>query len=90
MNNQKNLQYEIIYSKIKNVYIQIKDGKVVIKAPKRISKKELNRIIEQKTDWIQKSLEKEKKKLEKSPLYKQEQFKQIVEKNANELIKITG
>ena len=41
MNNQKNLQYEIIYSKIKNVYIQIKDGKVVIKAPKRISKKEL-------------------------------------------------
>lgn len=90
MNNQKNLQYEIIYSKIKNVYIQIKDGKVVIKVPKRISKKELNRIIEQKTDWIQKSLEKEKKKLEKNPLYKQEQFKQIVEKNANELIKITG
>lgn len=90
MNNQENLQYEIIYSKIKNVYIQIKDGKVLIKAPKKISKKDLNRIIENKYNWIQKSLEKEKKKQEKRPLYTQEQFKQIIEKNANELIKITG
>lgn len=48
MNEQENLQYEIIYSNIKNVYIQIKEGKVIIKAPKRIPKKELNRIIEQK------------------------------------------
>ena len=90
MSKQENLQYEIIYSNIKNVYIQIKDGKVIIKAPKRISKKEINRIIEQKTDWIQKSLEKEKKKIERRPLYIQEQFKQIVETNANELTKITG
>ena len=88
MNNQENLQYEIIYSKIKNVYIQIKDGKVLIKAPKKISKKDLNRIIENKYNWIQKSLEKEKK--EKKTLYTQEEFKQIIEKNANELIKITG
>lgn len=90
MNEQENLQYEIIYSNIKNVYIQIKEGKVIIKAPKRIPKKELNRIIEQKTDWIQKSLEKEKEKIERRPLYIQEQFKRIVKKNVNELIKITG
>ena len=87
---KQQIQYEITYSKIKNVYIQIKDGKVLIKAPKRIPKKELKKIIEQKTDWIEKSLEKEKKKQEKKPLYTQEQFKQIIEKNANELIKITG
>ena len=90
MNNQEISQYEITYSKIKNVYIQIKDGKVLKKAPKKISKKDLNRIIENKYNWIQKSLEKEKKKQEKKPLYTQEQFKQIIEKNANELIKITG
>lgn len=86
----KLLQYQITYSKIKNVYIQIKDGKVLVKAPKRISKKELKKIIEQKTDWIEKSLEKEKKKQEKKPLYTQEQFKQIIETNAQKLIKITG
>ena len=45
MNNKKITQYEIRYSKIKNVYIQIKDGKVIIKAPKRISEKELEKII---------------------------------------------
>lgn len=90
MKNQNSIQYEITYSKIKNVYIQIKEGKVLIKAPKRISKKELETIIEQKKDWIEKNLEKEKKKQEKKQLYTQEQFKQIIEKNANELIKETG
>ena len=90
MKNEEIPKYETTYSKIKNVYIKIKDGKVLIKAPKRISKKELEKIIEQKSEWIEKSLEKEKKKQEKKPLYTQEQFKQIIEKNANELIKITG
>lgn len=90
MKNQNSIQYEITYSKIKNIYIQIKEGKVLIKAPKRISKKELETIIEQKKDWIEKNLEKEKKKQEKKQLYTQEQFKQIIEKNANELIKETG
>ena len=82
------IQYEITYSKIKNVYIQIKDGKVIIKAPKRIAKNELEKIIEKKTEWINKNLEKSKK--EKNVLYTEEQFKQIVEKNANELIQLTG
>ena len=90
MNNQEIPQYEITYSRIKNIYIKIKDGKVLIKAPKRVSKKELTKIIEEKSNWIQKSLEKEKKNSEKKPQYTQEQFKQLVEKNANELIEITG
>ena len=84
---QQLLQYEITYSKIKTVYIKIKDGKVAIKAPKRISKKELEKIIEKKKDWINKNLEKSKK--EKNAIYTEEQFKQIIEKNANELIKTT-
>lgn len=89
MNNKK-IEYKIKYSKIKNIYIQIKNGKVIIKAPKWISKKEIEKIIEQKEDWIQKILERENKKQEKKPQYTKEEFKQIVEKNANELIKITG
>ena len=79
MKNYKKIQYQIIYSKIKNIYIQIKDGNVIIKAPKRISKKEIEKIIEQKADWIEKSIEREKKKREKVPLYTQEEFKQIIE-----------
>ena len=84
------LEYKIKYSKIKNIYIQIKDGKVIVKAPRRVSKKEIEKILEQKSEWIQKTIEKETKKQEKKPLYTKEEFKKIVEKHANELIKQTG
>ena len=50
-----NLEYEIKYSKIKNIYIQIKDGKVIVKAPRRVIKKEIEEILEQKSEWIQKT-----------------------------------
>ena len=80
------INYEIAYSKIRNVYIQIKDGKVIIKAPKKITKKELEKIIEKKKDWINKNLEKSKQKQERKDLYTDEQFRQIVEKTANDLI----
>lgn len=83
------IQYEITYSKIKNVYIQIKEGKVIIKAPKRINKKELEKIIENKSEWIKRSLEKSKQKQERTEKYTKEQFKEIVEKQANNLIKET-
>ena len=59
MNNSM-LNYEIKYSKIKNVYIQIKEGKVIVKAPKKVKKEEIEKIIEQKSDWIRKKLEKGK------------------------------
>lgn len=84
------IQYEITYSKIKNVYIQVKEGKVIIKAPKRITKKELEKIIENKKEWIKKSLEKSKQKQEKINKYTDEELKKIVEKQANALIKETG
>ena len=84
------LEYKIKYSKIKNIYIQIKDGKVIIKAPRSVSKKEIEKILEQKSEWIQKAVEKETKKQEKKPLYTKEEFKEIVEKNASELVKQTG
>lgn len=85
-----NSEYEIKYSKIKNIYIQIKDGKVIVKAPRRVSKKEIEKILEQKSEWIKKTIEKETKKQEKKPLYTKEEFKEIVEKHANELVKQTG
>lgn len=88
--NNKEIEYEIKYSKIKNIYIQIKNGKIIIKAPKRVSKKEIEKIVEQKSEWIQKTLEKEIKKQKKKELYTKEEFKKIIEKNANELIKETG
>lgn len=86
----KNIEYKIKYSKIKNIYIQIKNGQIIIKAPKRVNKKEIEKLIEQKAEWIQKSLEKEKQKQSKQALYTKDEFKQIVTSNAKELINDTG
>lgn len=88
--NSQIFNYEIKYSKIKNVYIQIKEGKVIVKAPKKVKKEEIEKIIKQKSEWIQKALEKEINKQEKQPLYTKEEFKKIIEKNVNELVQRTG
>ena len=47
MNNSM-LNYEIKYSKIKNVYIQIKEGRVIVKAPRKVSKKEIEKLAKEK------------------------------------------
>lgn len=84
------IDYEIQRSKIKNIYIQIRDNKVIVKAPRSVGQKEIEKIVKQKEEWIKKSLEKEKDKAKKEPLYTNEQFKEIVQNNANDLISLTG
>ena len=84
------MEYKIIYSRIKNVYIHIKNGEVIVKAPRRVSKKEIDKIVKSKEEWIKKTLAKTKIKSEKEKLYTDEEFKTIVEETANELIKKTG
>ena len=84
------MEYKVVYSRIKNIYIQIKDGEVIVKAPRRVSKKEIDKIVKEKEAWIKKTLEKTEKKENKEKLYTDEEFRVIVEKTANELIKETG
>lgn len=84
------MEYKIIYSRIKNVYIHIKNGEVIVKAPRRVSKKEIDKIVKSKEDWIKKTLAKTKIKSEKEKLYTDEEFKTIVEETVNELVKETG
>lgn len=84
------MEYKIIYSRIKNVYIHIKNGEVIVKAPRRVSEKEIDKIVKSKEEWIKKTLEKTNIKIEKEKLYTDEEFKTIVEETANELVKETG
>ena len=48
----KNIEIDIIKSNIRNVYIHIKDNKVIVKAPKKISEKKIMEIVNSKKDWI--------------------------------------
>ena len=84
------MEYKIIYSRIKNLYIHIKDGEIIVKAPRRVSKKEIDKIVKSKEDWIKKTLKKDGNKAEKQKLYTDEEYKTIVEETVNELVKETG
>lgn len=84
------MQYDLIRSSIKNVYIQIKDGKVIVKAPKRFSETQIDEIVRKKQDWIERNLQKSQKKQERKAKYTREQFIQVVEENVKELMKMTG
>lgn len=87
---KEELPYKLIRSNIKNVYIQVKDGEVIVKVPMQFSKRQIQDIVKEKQTWIEKSLQKEKHKQEKKEQYTQEEFLQIIQENVKELIKITG
>lgn len=87
---QEQVQYVLIRSNIKNIYISIKEGKVIVKAPKRVSNQQIEKLLQEKKKWIEKSLEKCKQKQEKLPLYSQEEFLEIIQRNVKQLIEQTG
>lgn len=58
--NYEKIKYHVVYGKVKNIYIQIKNGEVIVKAPKFITKKYIDIIVEQKRNWILKKLEESK------------------------------
>ena len=84
------LQYEVIRSNIKNVYIQIRDGKVIVKAPKRITETKISEIIEKKQKWIEKAAQKSLIKEERKEKYTKEEFLEIIQQNLNNLVILTG
>ena len=64
--------------------------KNIITAPKYVAQEEIEKLLMKKVNWIYKKLETQKIKNEKPDLYTKEEFIQIVEKTAKELIYETG
>ena len=62
--NGEIISYELIKSKIKNMYIYIKEGKVIVKAPLKLKEKDINDFVNKKAKWIYKNIKKEKTKIE--------------------------
>ena len=69
MNFSKNLEYELVRSKIKNMYILIRNGKVIVKAPNNISENRIKDFINSKEEWINKKLKESEKKSFKEKSY---------------------
>lgn len=49
--------YEIVRSMRRTIAVEIRNGKVIVRAPQRMSKAEIERFVASKTDWISKHLE---------------------------------
>lgn len=84
------IHYQIIRKSIKNTYISIKNGAVIVTAPKYVSDAEIEKIINRKIDWIYKKIKVQNQKEEKADLYTKEEFLTIVQQTAKELINLTG
>ena len=54
------IEYELVRKRIKNVYIGVKDSKVFVKAPIRLSKSKIDELVSQKEKWINNKLNKQK------------------------------
>ena len=55
--NEKVIEYEIDRGKRRNIYISIRDGKVLVKGPQKMTDEKAKEIIEDKKKWICKKLE---------------------------------
>lgn len=53
-----NLQINVIYSARKSIAIELKPGTLTVRAPKGVSRSEVNSFLESKRGWIEKHMEK--------------------------------
>ena len=59
---EKEITYKIQKKKIKNLYIQIQNGEVIVKVPHRMKKNDIQELVQKKVKWIAENLKKEKQK----------------------------
>ena len=54
-----NIEYELVRSKRKTVSIQVNSaGEVIVRAPLRLAKREIDKFVIDKADWIERTIEK--------------------------------
>ena len=63
--NGEKIQYILKRDKIKNLYIHIKNGKVLVKSPLRLKEEKITEFIEKKKKWIFIKLKENQEKIEK-------------------------
>ncbi len=76
-----NTEISVIHSKRNSISIEVKAGKVIVRAPLRMKDKEIQKFIETKKNWIDKHLDiftEQQKKTEGLNPYTEEELKEIV------------
>ena len=75
--NGEKIPYEITKSRIKNLYIQIKEGKVIGKAPLKLKEKYIIDFVNKKSKWIYKNVKEAEKRDKKENIIKPEDIQKL-------------
>ena len=68
--NGKQIEYYLEKKKIKNCYISVKNDKVNVRVPRKMTQEDVEKLILKRANWILKALENQKKKTDYPKLYK--------------------
>lgn len=75
------MEYKLIRSKRKTISIEINERcEVIVRAPNRISERQIEKFVLEKQDWIEKALEKMKKRSETRKVYSEADIKELYKK----------
>ena len=81
--NEKKYTYIVEFKKIKNLYLRVKDGKIYVSAPKKVTFEKIEKLILDKEKWILDIINKPIVKKEKIKKYSDEEFLNLI----NEYVK---
>jgi len=68
------VEYEIIYSDRKTLALSVKDGRLIVRAPRRTAKERIERVVASHLDWARKHMEKQRWKAELTSSLTEEQI----------------
>ena len=78
--------YTLVRSKRKSVAIQVdSDCNITVRAPLRISQKEIDRILIEKKEWLEKTIVSQREKKKNAKVYSDDEIK-LLRKKAKEII----
>ncbi len=89
----RDIYYTLKRLRIKNLYIYIKNGEVIVKAPLKLSSEDINNFLIKKSKWVYEKLNESKVKKEEEEKIENkdiERLKKIVEENIYKYSKILG
>lgn len=88
------IPYELKRTKIKNLYIHIKDGRVIVKAPYRLSEKYIKEFVDKKSKWICEKIKEYENNPKKNEIKITEEdigrLKEVVEISINKYTNLLG
>ena len=68
------MEYEIIYSDRRTLALSVKDGRLIVRAPRRTAKERIERVVASHLDWARKHMEKQRRKAELTSSLTEEQI----------------